>query len=141
MSKKTFKLNLAIVRALALTLFSLTISLSLPAQAAQHALAVDYLQGEGDVQGIKLAYQHNVGWLEALHPDLSLALEASVNGWRYGPANQHDSNFVLALSPVLRYPLGQAFDLRLVSVCLCWMTLYLLAKMSVLTISLKTGWA
>lgn len=112
MSKKTFKLNLAIVRALALTLFSLTISLSLPAQAAQHALAVDYLQGEGDVQGIKLAYQHNVGWLEALHPDLSLALEASVNVWRYGPANQHDSNFVLALSPVLRYPLGQAFDLR-----------------------------
>lgn len=38
MSKRIFQLNLAILRALALTLFSLTISLSLPAQALDVSL-------------------------------------------------------------------------------------------------------
>ncbi len=106
------RVNRAILRALVLTLFLSGFSQMAQAKSLQQAIAVDYLQGEGDVQGLKLAYQHHVDWLHGLDPRLNMSFEASANFWRYGPANSSDSNAVLAVSPVLRYPLGQAFDLN-----------------------------
>lgn len=89
------------------TLFVLgcLISLTAPAQAQQHGYAIHYIHGEGSVDGIKLAYQY--------HPELDLPqawrhfdvhFESSINFWRYGEENHHDGNFVLAVSPVIRYP-------------------------------------
>ena len=49
---------------------------------------------------------------KGLDPRLTMLFEASANFWRYGPTNSSDSNAVLAVSPVLRYPLGQALDLQ-----------------------------
>ncbi len=110
--KLRFHINRAIFRALLLTLFFSGLLNMAQAQGRDQAFAVDYLQGEGDVQGLKLAYQHQVDWLGALDPRLSLLFETSANFWRYGPANSSDSNAVLAVSPVLRYPLGQALSLQ-----------------------------
>lgn len=98
-----------------LLLLLLTLSLTLFSAAGRantQAIAVDYLQGEGDVQGLKLAYQQQMPWLHSISPKLTVLLEASANFWRYGPANSSDSNAVLAFSPVLRYPLGEQFGLR-----------------------------
>lgn len=106
------RVNRAILRALVLTLFFTGLSQIAQAKSLQQAVAVDYLQGEGDVQGLKLAYQHHVDWLHGLDPRLNMLFEASANLWRYGPANSSDSNAVLAVSPILRYPLGQAYDLN-----------------------------
>jgi hypothetical protein len=106
------KVNRAILRALVLTLLMSGLGQMAQAKSLQQAVAVDYLQGEGDVQGLKLAYQRHVGWLSRLSPSLDMLFEASANFWRYGPANSSDSNAVLAVSPILRYPLGQAFDLQ-----------------------------
>ncbi|AZZ98606.1 acyloxyacyl hydrolase [Pseudoalteromonas sp. R3] len=89
------------------TLFVLgcLIFLTAPAQAQQHGYAIHYIHGEGSVDGIKLAYQY--------HPELDLPqawrhfdvhFESSINFWRYGEENHHDGNFVLAVSPVIRYP-------------------------------------
>ncbi len=72
-----------------------------------NAITLDYLQGEGDVQGLKLAYQQQTQWFTNWSPLLQVALEASVNFWRYGPANRSDQNAVLAISPILRYPLTE----------------------------------
>lgn len=85
---------------------------SSPSHANTQAFAVDYLQGEGDVQGLKLAYQQQTPWLQSISPKLTMLLEASANFWRYGPANSSDSNAVLAFSPILRYPLGEQFGMH-----------------------------
>lgn len=96
-----------------LLLFSLTFTLqSSPGHAKTQAVAVDYLQGEGDVQGLKLAYQQQMPWLHNISPQLTMLLEASANFWRYGPTNSSDSNAVLAFSPILRYPLGEQFGMQ-----------------------------
>ena len=86
--------------------------LSSQSHAKTQAFAVDYLQGEGDVQGLKLAYQQQMPWLHNISPKLTVLLEASANFWRYGPANSSDSNAVLAFSPILRYPLGEKFGMH-----------------------------
>lgn len=106
------RINRAIFKALVLTLFCTGLFNMAQAESRDQAIAVDYLQGEGDVQGLKLAYQHHVDWLSGLDPRLTMLFEASANFWRYGPTNSSDSNAVLAVSPVLRYPLGQALDLQ-----------------------------
>ncbi|MFC4656015.1 acyloxyacyl hydrolase [Rheinheimera marina] len=77
----------------------------------QQALAVDYLQGEGDVQGIKLAYQYRVTNPTWVPEQVELWLESSANFWRYGPHNSSDRNLVVAASPVLRWSLGRVWDL------------------------------
>lgn len=109
--KLSVRINRAIVQALFFTVFLSGLLNMAQAQDRQQAFAVDYLQGEGDVQGLKLAYQHHVNWLADLDPRLTMLFEASANFWRYGPANSSDSNAVVAVSPILRYPLGHAFDL------------------------------
>lgn len=42
---------------------------SSPSHANTQAFAVDYLQGEGDVQGLKLAYQQQMPWLHTSAPN------------------------------------------------------------------------
>lgn len=74
----------------------------------QSRLAVAYVQGEGDVQGVKLAVQQEVPLLSALLArqqfNGTISFELSANFWRYGPQNQTDHNLVLAMSPVLTVP-------------------------------------
>lgn len=77
--------------------FTATMSWAHPA-----ALAVDYIRGEGDVEGIKVAYQYYQQVLTDYSPDLHFYVETSVNFWEYGAERQHDTNFIIALSPVLR---------------------------------------
>ena len=79
--------------------FLLTLCISSYAQAA--SLAVDYLRGEGDVEGIKVAYQYYHHALTDYSDDLYWYVETSVNFWEYGVERQHDTNFIVALSPVL----------------------------------------
>ena len=91
-------------------------------QAADQAIAVDYLQGEGDVKGVRLAYRPyqtqitTFDWLG----EVNLYWEMSVNFWEFGADNQHETNYALALSPVLskqfatlydRYPLKWEFGI------------------------------
>ena len=68
--------------------------------------SVDYIRGEGDVEGVKLAVQYHTDWLKTYSDKWNLYFESSINTWEYGAPNRHDTNFVLALSPVFEYPLG-----------------------------------
>ncbi|MBC3767192.1 acyloxyacyl hydrolase [Neptunicella marina] len=77
------------------------------AKAAGHAVAIDYIHGEGGVDGIKLAYQRHSDVLQRFSPLLDLYFESSVNFWQYGDNNQHDTNFVLAISPVIQYEVSR----------------------------------
>lgn len=85
-------------------LFSVVVSnLSL---AKEWSYSVDYIQGEGDVQGVKLAVQYHTDWLEQYSDSWQVYFESSVNTWEYGAENQYDTNFVLAISPVFQYPIA-----------------------------------
>lgn len=79
----------------------------LATSANDHVIAVDYIRGEGDVEGIKLAYQYHTDYLSSFSPLLGMYFETSVNFWEYGTENVHDTNFVLAASPVIRYEFAQ----------------------------------
>lgn len=74
---------------------------SVSAESIQ-GVAVDYLKGEGNVRGIRLAYRPYYSHLAVLGPllEMEMYLEASANLWRYGQPARHDSNYALALSPV-----------------------------------------
>ena len=73
---------------------------------AQQQLAVDWLSGEGDVDGIRLGYRP---WQQTL-ADLPLVgevdvyFEFSANYWRYGNPSRHQTGLALALSPVISKP-------------------------------------
>ena len=92
------------------------------ANAADQAIAIDYLHGEGDLSGIRLAYRPyhtqitQIEWLG----EVDLYWELSVNFWEFGADNQHDTNYALALSPVIssqfatianKYPLKWEFGI------------------------------
>jgi lipid A 3-O-deacylase len=95
---------------------------SFAANASEQAFAIDYLQGEGDLSGIRLAYRPHhsqITYIEWLG-DVDIYWELSVNLWEFGADNQHDSNYALALSPVLssqfasianKYPLKWEFGI------------------------------
>ncbi len=70
--------------------------------AVADSVSVDYIRGEGDVEGVKLAYQFYERSLDEYVEDLRVYVETSVNFWEYGTPRQHDTNFILALSPVLQ---------------------------------------
>lgn len=72
----------------------------------KNAIAIDYIRGEGDVEGIKLAYQLHFEQIQVLSTNLDFYLETSVNFWEYGVENNRDTNFVLAASPVFLYKTG-----------------------------------
>lgn len=92
------------------------------ALASHQALAIDYLHGEGDLTGIRLAYRPyhmhitDIEWLGSV----DVYWELSVNFWEFGDNNQHETNYALALSPVFsaqfatianKYPLKWEFGI------------------------------
>ena len=74
------------------------------------SMSVDYIRGEGGVEGVKLAVQHHTNYLKKFDDRLHLYFESSVNFWQYGDENTHDTNLVLAVSPVVEFPVGILFD-------------------------------
>ncbi|WP_414829804.1 acyloxyacyl hydrolase [Alteromonas sp. H39] len=77
------------------------------ATSAAPGYAIDVIRGEGAVNGVKLAYQYHID--QPLNSDwpVTLTLETSANFWEYGERDEYDSNLVLALSPILRIPVGK----------------------------------
>ncbi|WP_339721010.1 acyloxyacyl hydrolase [uncultured Paraglaciecola sp.] len=98
-------------------------SLSSPnVQASGQSVAVDYLHGESDLVGVRLAYRPyhtQVTTFEWLG-ELDLYWELSLNFWEFGQENQHETNYAIALSPVFsnqfdtlygKYPLKWEFGI------------------------------
>lgn len=90
--------------------FALLLITFLSPAYANHGYSVDFIRGEGSVNGIKLAYQYNIDQPLDITWPLTLTMESSVNFWEYGEQNEYDSNFVFALSPIVRMPIGTAFN-------------------------------
>ncbi|MFS1702405.1 acyloxyacyl hydrolase [Alteromonas sp. AMM-1] len=86
------------------------IVLSVPSAGMADEISVDYIRGEGDVQGVKLAFRRNSDYLHAYFPSLDLSFEASINLWEYGDPSRYDSNFVLAFSPVFRHTFYENYN-------------------------------
>lgn len=80
------------------------------AWSGQSGYAIDYLRGEGSVNGIKIAYQYHLGNPFSNDWPIEVMMESSINFWEYGTQNEYDTNFVIALSPVIRFPLAQWGD-------------------------------
>ncbi|GAC32584.1 acyloxyacyl hydrolase [Paraglaciecola polaris] len=92
------------------------------AQAAKQGIAVDYLLGSDDIQGVRLAYRPyatqltEIKWLG----NLDVYWEVSVNFWEVGAQNRHETNYAMAISPVFskqfatianKYPLRWEFGI------------------------------
>ncbi len=90
--------------------------------AYDQGYAIDYLVGEGDISGLRLAYRPyyteltEVPWFGRL----DVYWELSVNFWEFGAENNHQTNFAAALSPVVskqfatiadKYPLKWEFGI------------------------------
>lgn len=86
------------------------------------AVAVDLLIGSDDITGLRLAYRPYAYQLTDVpyFDFLDLYWEVSVNFWEFGDDNQHETNFVVALSPVVsktfyhiddKYPLKWEFGI------------------------------
>lgn len=111
------------MRYVVFVLFAVFLSVLPSTSQAQHqAIAIDYLLGEGDLKGVRLAYRPintrltEIEWLG----DVDIYWEMSVNFWEFGEQNQHETNFALALSPVIskqfatvanKYPLKWEFGI------------------------------
>jgi lipid A 3-O-deacylase len=75
-------------------------------------LSVEYLKGEGRVNGMRLAYrpvEYHVTSLPWIG-DANIYLEASTNFWQYGNPSHYQSNVALALSPVLKKQFASLYD-------------------------------
>jgi len=85
----------------------------------RHQLHLAYVQGEGDVQGVKVAVQRESDLFTRYLQDYGIAgtvsFEMSANFWRFGPENDTDQNVVLAVSPVLTFSLGKVFEKELLA--------------------------
>ncbi|TQF67600.1 acyloxyacyl hydrolase [Pseudoalteromonas luteoviolacea] len=70
-----------------------------------HGYGIHYIHGEGDVRGIKLAYEYHP---PDLIPDdwhgFNMYFKSSINFWHFGDSGDYDHNLVLSMSPVFRYP-------------------------------------
>jgi lipid A 3-O-deacylase len=108
------------VFSVAIAMFLAIINFS--ADAADQSIAIDYLHGEGDLSGTRLAYRPYHGQITQIQwlGEFDLYWELSVNFWEFGADNQHDSNYALALSPVMskqfatiadKYPLKWEFGI------------------------------
>lgn len=84
-----------------LIVFFLAVS-SFTASASKQSVAIDYLHGEGDLSGVRLAYRPYDGQITQIKwlGEVDLYWELSVNFWEFGAENQHETNYALALSPV-----------------------------------------
>lgn len=88
--------NLAFVLAfLFVNLFSVT-------SHAYQAVAVDYLIGEGDVSGFRLAYRPYEVELKKFKRlgTLDVYWEVSLNFWEFSDTNRTETDFAIAISPV-----------------------------------------
>lgn len=98
---------------LAATQSTLAATSQLATTEARQQLHAAYVQGEGDVQGVKLAVQTESAWLTEYlsHYGINstVSFEMSANFWQFGPDNETDQNLVVAFSPILTFPLGQVF--------------------------------
>ncbi len=90
-----------------LTLSLILAPTSLMADKTDWSYSVDYIRGEGDVEGIKLAVQYHTDYLKKFSEYAELYVESSINFWEYGRTNERDTNFVLAMSPVILHPIGE----------------------------------
>lgn len=92
------------------------------APASQQAVAIDYLHGEDDLTGIRLAYRPHYSHITTFDffGELDVYWEVSVNFWEYSQTNQHETNYAVALSPVFskqfdalygKYPLKWEFGI------------------------------
>jgi hypothetical protein len=86
-------------------------------EARKQSIAADVLIGEDDVSGLRLSYRpltHKVKNI-AYFDTLDVYWELSINFWEYGDNNQHQTNYVLALSPVVTkvfYQVANKYPLR-----------------------------
>jgi hypothetical protein len=80
--------------------------------AREQAVAIDYLHGEGDLTGIRLAYRPHHTQITSFDRlgDLDLYWEISVNFWEFGRDNQHETNYAIALSPVFSKQFDTLYD-------------------------------
>ncbi|MBT1450005.1 acyloxyacyl hydrolase [Glaciecola sp. XM2] len=69
----------------------------------ESAVAVDLLIGEQDLNGVRLAYRPHIYTLTDVpyFNYLDVYWEVSANFWEYGANNQHETNYALAISPVI----------------------------------------
>lgn len=108
------------------TLFVIAFFASSSSRAYEHtvsqAVAVDVLIGSDDITGVRLAYRPHIYELNNVpyFDQLDIYWEVSVNFWEFGESNQHETNYVVALSPVVgktfyrvknKYPLRWEFGI------------------------------
>ena len=85
-----------------------------PHEATQYNFHTAYIQGEGDVKGVKVAIQRQSNFITAKIRQIGFSgtinFELSANYWVFGPDNTSDKNAAFALSPVLTFPMARIFD-------------------------------
>lgn len=109
-----------------MTLFYVTLLIPFTSVSADkttsQAVALDLLVGDDNITGLRLAYRPHIYHLEAVpyFEQLDIYWEVSVNFWEFGESNQHETNYVLAISPVVgktfhhlygKYPLRWEFGI------------------------------
>lgn len=93
-----------------------------PNNKVTQAVAVDWLIGDDDITGVRLAYRPYIYALSdvPLFDTLDIYWEVSANFWEYGEQNHHTTNLAVALSPVVsktfhhingKYPLKWEFGI------------------------------
>lgn len=117
-----FFLDLAKRVLIAISTIVLIFITSSNAEANQQSYAIDYLYGEGDLSGVRLGYRPyhtelvEIKWLGKVN----LYWELSINFWEFGADNKHQTNYAIALSPVIskqfalidgRYPIKWEFGI------------------------------
>lgn len=99
-----------------------TVDESTVEKSATSAIAVDLLIGSDDITGVRLAYRPYIYELTNVpyFDSVDIYWEVSVNFWEYGDDNSHDTNVVIAVSPVIsktfyhianKYPLKWEFGI------------------------------
>lgn len=109
-----------------LTLFIIILSLPFSTFASEkqisHAVAVDLLVGSDDIAGLRVAYRPHVYEVKNVpyFDQLDIYWEVSINFWEFGELNRHETNYVVAFSPVIgktfyyvddKYPLRWEFGI------------------------------
>lgn len=114
------KIRLLIV--LLLSILAIPFSTVASDKQVNHAVAVDLLVGSDDITGLRVAYRPHIYSLENVpyFDELDIYWEVSINFWEFGKLNQHETNYVVAFSPVIgktfyhidnKYPLRWEFGI------------------------------
>ncbi len=75
------------------------------------SVAIDYVQGEGAVKGVRLGYRpwHTHSKKLPFVGEVGLYLELSANLWEFGSPAEYQTNIAIALSPVIRKAFAQFY--------------------------------